>query len=303
MADKKATPFELLDQAQAALSNTPKIAFTSTFVARAHSQDPSMTPAAALTTVRCEIDHTARKAHLMIHQGNPSGSGDMDIYYDSATQYIRFGSGWRKGATPVEIQEQLFGGPPHAAFVGITALRGRTFQIANSGRPHAVALVSDITPDEVASVVSASDANAAAIKFDSARLTVEIDQATSFPDRIKVEASGSAGLDQYHSLDVNIRPLDNSFQVRIPAETSNALTTAVAQDLSLAPVAEASCWCTGCAACAACVACAACISCLACIFPPALVPVTAAAAGSAIAAATAIATGASVGVATAVQRT
>jgi len=303
MADKKINPLELLDKAQAVLSKTPKIAFSSTFVVRAHSQSESATPAAAVTHVRCELDHSARKAHLTINQGGPQGSGDMDIYYDGATEYIRFGSGWRKGETPLDIQEQLFGGAPYAAFTGITALRGRKFEVAGSGRSHALALISDITPAEVAAVVRASDANAAAAKFDNAKLTIEVDQATGFPDRIKVEAAGSVGIDQHHCLDVQIRPLDASFEVRIPPETAHAITTAAAQALALAPAATAACWCTGCAACAACLACAACISCLACIFPPALIPVTATAAGTAIAAAIAISTSASVGIATAIQRT
>jgi len=300
---KQTNPRQLLETATATLGQAPKVSFSTMFVTHENSErDPAASSSVSIH-IQCDVDRVARRAHMVTIESYPHGSATNEYYYDGDVQFVRVGHGWRRGALSAAAAERLYA-------------RGGAFQLLNLdsiGTPELKA-GQGTRPTLTFHLPAAALRNAAPAATDAptsvfgdAVVQLELAPNGRTIDLLRIETSAvrPAGADQlsgHQTTEVHVRILGPSFQVVIPDSVRKTAVMFGAEELALASTDTAfACWCTGCAACAACLACLACISCIACIFPPALVPVTATAAGAAIATAIAASTAISTGVATAIQ--
>ena len=300
---KQTNPQQLLETAAATLAQAPKISFSTTFVAHENSELHPASSSSASLHVQCDVDRVARKAHMVTIESYPHGSATNEYYYDGDVSYVRTGNGWRKSALSAAAAERLYarGGAFHLLnldSIGTPELKG-----AEGAR---TTMTFRIPANSLQNAVTAAPGAPQSV-FGDAVVQVELAPNGRTIDLLRIESNAARAADDdqlsgRQTTEVHVRILAPNFQVVIPDSVRATATTLGAEELALASSDTAfACWCTGCAACAACLACLACISCIACIFPPALVPVTATAAGAAVATAIAASTAISTGVATGIQ--
>lgn len=300
------TPQQLLERVQRTLRGAPKLSFSSHLVVHAHRRGETASTQTVTVDVHCDVDRQAQAAHLVVVESQPHATTQHEIYYQGRCQYIRLADGaWRKATLAEDAARRVFAlGGPGAFDLG--PLAERSLEAVDRGG--VVTLRTELPAAELAAVgpeVPEGEAAAGATRLlGDAKMALDVDADSGFPRALRVLVAGGEGDEAYRQeLTVTVRELAPSFKVVLPSSVrANALELG-SEDLGLQSAdAALACWCTGCAACAACVACAACISCIACIFPPALAPVTAAAAGTAIATAVAASTAISTATATAIQQ-
>ena len=300
---KQTNPRQLLETATATLGQAPKVSFSTTFVTHENSENNPGSSSSLSLQVQCDVDRVARKAHMVTIESYPHGSATNEYYYDGDVQYVRMGNGWRKGALSAAAAERLYarGGAFH--LLNLDSIGTPELSTGQGTRP----TLTFRLPASALQNAAPAAAGAPASVVGDAVVQVELAPNGRMVDVLRVETSAvrEAGDDQlsgHQKTEVHVRILAPSFQVVIPDSVRKTAVLLGAEELALASTDTAfACWCTGCAACAACLACLACISCIACIFPPALIPVTATAAGAAVATAIAASTAISTGVATGIQ--
>lgn len=300
---KQTNPRQLLETATATLGQAPKVSFSTTFVTHENSERNPASSSSVSLHVQCDVDRVARRAHMVTVESYPHGSATNEYYYDGDVQYVRVGNGWRKSALSAAAAERLYarGGAFH--LLNLDSIGTPELNTAEGSRP----TLTFRLPAAALQNAAPAAADAPASVFGDAVVQVELAPNGRTIDLLRVETSAAraAGDDELsgrQTTEVHVRILGPGFQVVIPDSVRKTAVLLGAEELALASTDTAlACWCTGCAACAACLACLACISCIACIFPPALIPVTAAASGAAIATAIAASTAISTGVATAIQ--
>lgn len=300
---KQTNPRQLLETATATLGQAPKVSFSTLLVSEESSErDPSTSSSASLQ-MHCDIDRSTRKAHMVTIESYPHASATNEYYFDGDVEYVRLGNGWRKSALSATAAERLFARGGAFQLLGIESVGTPELAGTQDGRNTLTFRVPAATLQNAAPAA----ANAPQQVVGDAVVKVELAPNGRTIDVLRVESNASRDvgddrLTARQTTEVHVRILSPSFQIVVPESIRATAFSVGAEELDLMNQDAAfACWCTGCAACAACLACLACISCLACFFPPALIPVTATAAGAAVATAIAASTAISTGVATGIQ--
>lgn len=296
---------DFLEEVQKSMKTLNKFRYQAVITMKKRNMDQPQITSSTCDHIFCEIDRTAKVAYLKITEGYQYANNVMEMYYVNNQQYVRSSDTWIKNTIKKEDLDRIF--EHNQLLLDLNLLKNQSVSINQAANnPNRMTVVIPITDTQVKSTVSSLVKGAQLKqKLADTQLEIDVDLPSYLIEGMNIQAEGDISengqnIHYTETSKVNLSPLAPDYNIALPA--SLIAVHHQPEMLNLAAAATAAkCWCTGCAACAACVTCAACISCIACIFPPALAPVTAAAAGTAIAVATSVATGASVSIATANQ--
>lgn len=302
---KELNEIEILDQVQKNMKTLNKFRYQVVIDLKKRNLDQPQITNTTCSHIFCEVDRIAKTAYLKITEGYQHANNTMEMYYINDHQYVRTADSWIENCIKKEDTDRIFG--RNDLLFDLNLLKSQSVSITKTAdNLHQVTAIIPITgkqfSDTVASLGNAAQLNQ---KIADTQLEITIDLPGYFIDSMKINgnntvAEGGQNIQSTESLNLSLSPLAPDYHIVFPASLIAHPRNSEMLNLA-ANAGTANCLCTGCIACVACVACAACISCIACIFPPALVPVTAFAAGSAISVATSVAVGASTGIATANQ--